>query len=124
MTQSKSETYLKEAMSEGKLIPLVGAGVSMAITDKNNNRIFPSWTELLEKAAEEIDVDERDLIEGFIKRGRLLEAAREARDSITGDLWFNFIRAQFDPKLDECNQNSFDLPKAIWKLSNQIITLN
>ncbi|MBD1559822.1 AAA family ATPase [Vibrio sp. S9_S30] len=124
MLEISHEASLKRAMKEGALLPLVGAGVSMAVKSKQGKAVFPSWTRLLENASEYMDEEDKDFYLGFVRRGRLLEAAKEAKGSIVGETWYEFLEDQFNPDLDTCDQTSFDLARAVWKVSKQIITLN
>jgi hypothetical protein len=74
MSQISSNRYLKEAIENGTLIPLVGAGVSMSIKNKNEDRIFPSWTELLQRAAEQLESEDAKLVNRLVDENMLLEA--------------------------------------------------
>jgi hypothetical protein len=47
---------LKEGLMTGRVIPFVGAGVSIAVTDGTGaNPLFPSWKQLLHCAADCLD---------------------------------------------------------------------
>lgn len=106
------------------MIPLVGAGVSMSIKDKNGTRAFPSWTELLQRAAEKSDPEVAKLLNRLIDAGLLLKSAEKAKEHLIGNRWFEFLESQFDPDLNCLDQNSFELPTALWKISSRLITLN
>lgn len=116
--------YLISALKSNSLLPLVGAGVSMSVTDKSGKRLFPSWSELFGNAVKEIEGEDAEFISMLVKRNKLLEAAKESKKYLKGERWFQFLTKQFDPNLNECEQNSLALPKAVWGLSSQIITLN
>ena len=62
---------LQQALSSKKIIPLVGAGVSMSIKDKNGNPVFPSWKDLLLSAAEKLKSEQ------FTNKAKLVEAFSE-----------------------------------------------
>ncbi|MDT3319968.1 SIR2 family protein [Shewanella sp. SP1S2-4] len=124
MSSIASNSYLKTAITTGKLIPLVGAGVSMSIKDDNRNRVFPSWVELLQNAASELEPDVAVLINRLIDAGYLLKAAEKAKEHLKGERWFTFLESQFDPNLESLDQSSFELPVALWQLSSRLITLN
>ncbi|WP_022942814.1 SIR2 family protein [Psychromonas hadalis] len=119
---------LIDALKNNEIIPVVAAGVSMSIRDKQGNRIFPSWEELLLKAADKLklenDIPNATLVTTFLEMKNYKEAAKYAYTGLKGPLWKAFIEEQFKPKLDNLDASSASLPKAIWKLSNQIITLN
>ncbi|MDZ7820218.1 MAG: hypothetical protein U5K55_17190 [Aliarcobacter sp.] len=46
------EEELKRLISENKVIPFVGAGVSKDVKDKDNKAVFLTWKELLENFIE------------------------------------------------------------------------
>ena len=48
---------LIDALSSRDVIPFVGAGVSLAVTDAAGAPLFPSWSELLTRAAERLRAD-------------------------------------------------------------------
>jgi hypothetical protein len=119
---------LLTAVNEKRLIPVIGAGVSLSILSNDNRSIFPSWRGLLELAAKRIsDENKADTADGLlsmIKLGRYQMAAELARDGLTGRLWGNFFKENFLLKKEELRTESLALPKAIWTLSNRVITLN
>lgn len=110
------------------LLPIIGAGVSMSIKDIDNETIFPSWKGLLEDAAEKIrnenDIENAILVETFLRKNDYQEAAKYAYEGLKNGLWHNFIKEKFDPDLSTLDPMSSGLSKAIWKISNKIITLN
>ncbi|MDP5212298.1 SIR2 family protein [Pseudoalteromonas tunicata] len=124
MSSIASNTSLKTAITTGKLIPLVGAGVSMSIKDNNGNSVFPSWVKLLQNAAMQLNTEDAELVNQAIDAGMLLEAAQEAKKHLIGNRWYLFLESQFNPDLIKCDSSSFELPKALWQLSNRFITLN
>ncbi|MGZ4967949.1 MAG: SIR2 family protein [Methylobacter sp.] len=119
---------LLDAIKSKRLIPIVGAGVSKSIKNKQGELVFPSWTELLRLAAEELKKQAEDqnaqLVEIFLNKQDYQQAARYAYGGLKGPHWFRFFNSQFAPDFDFLDLDSASLPKAIWQLSNQIITLN
>ena len=119
---------LKSALSSKNILPLVGAGVSMSIKYKNGKSVFPSWEGLLRDAAKKLksegESDKAILVETFLKMHDYQKAAEYAYEGLKNGHWHSFIQEKFDVDLDSLDEKSADLPKAIWKLSNQIITLN
>lgn len=124
MSSIASNAYLKTAITTGKLIPLVGAGVSMSIKDNNGDSVFPSWIKLLQNAAMLLNTEDAELVNQAIEAGMLLDAAQEAKKHLLGNRWYQFLESQFNPDLIKCDSSSFELPKALWQLSNRFITLN
>jgi len=119
---------LHDAIKLKRLIPIVGAGVSRSIKNIQGAQVFPSWNELLELAANELkrqaENNKAQLVESFLKEPDYQQAAKYAYEGLKGSNWTTFFKSQFDPELDSLNPSSASLPKAIWRLSNQIITLN
>ncbi len=119
---------LREAINSRRLIPIVGAGVSKSIKNKQGDPVFPSWVELLKLAATELRDQTEDnkasLVENLLIEQDYQQAAKYAYEGLKGSNWYKFFKSQFDPEFDSLDPSSASLPKAIWQLSNQIITLN
>ena len=119
---------LLNALQSNNLIPVIGAGVSMSLTDKAGKNIFPSWRELLSHAADELEHVETgkltNVIRAMLDLGEFQQAAKYARQGLHGKLWAQFFRKHFDEPLNRISEDSKTLPKAIWGLSNRIVTLN
>ena len=119
----------KTRLNERKVIPFVGAGVSMSVKDKNGNKLFPSWKELLEKAVEELKNDspaDANIVDGFLNRQNpdYLRAAKYAREGFAIG-WNNFLDRQFNPDRNMVEESSLETAKLIWQLgSSLIITTN
>ncbi len=118
---------LKDKLSEGKVIPFVGAGVSMAVKEKGTaNRLFPSWKELLERAANQLDAeqntDDAVLVRSFLKirKPKYLEAASHASE-VLGPKWFSFLKEQLDHRRDQADDESLRLAEAIWALGSLLL---
>ncbi|MGA2597927.1 MAG: hypothetical protein ABSH09_13165, partial [Bryobacteraceae bacterium] len=71
---SNMPASLIEALRRHEVIPFVGAGVSLAVTDLNGTRLFPTWRELLERAAERLRA------EGLAKKANRTQAELEDDD--------------------------------------------
>ncbi len=119
---------LLRAVQDNTCIPVVGAGVSMSLTDEAGERIFPSWGELLAHAADELDHAGQGKLANGIRAMLALEdfqqAAKYARQGLQGSMWSQFFRKHFEEPLAKISENSKTLPKAIWGLGNRILTLN
>ncbi|MGZ8190872.1 MAG: tetratricopeptide repeat protein [Methylococcaceae bacterium] len=121
-------SQLKTSLQNGLAIPFIGAGVSMSVKNKDGNALFPSWKNLLEQAAKRLEVegksDEAAIVNGFVKTNRLLDAAKEAKQAL-GASWFDFLKQQFDHKMDDATTDSLELARRAWNLgSNLVITTN
>ncbi len=123
---------LKNKLANGQVIPFVGAGVSMSVMQKTDpsKRLFPSWKELLLKAAEKLTTESKEpnsqIVKGFlgISPPDYYSAAEHARKGL-GSLWYDLLKEQIDRSENDADQASLEFPKSLWKLnSNLIITTN
>ena len=125
---TKLPKSLTDAAEAGTLLPIVGAGVSMSIKNTDGDFVFPSWKVLLKRAAAELDEqneeDQATMVRIHLKRGHYQKAATDSYNGLKGTPWTQFFKKQFDPKLADLDITTADLPKAIWQLGGQIITLN
>lgn len=116
---------LETGLKQGKIIPFVGAGVSMAVRTKAGNQpLFPSWPALLTAAAqrlrEESKPAEAGIVEGFVKTNRLLDAAKEAKDALAAN-WCDFLKSQLDKTRDQADDASLELARRVWRLGSQLV---
>lgn len=131
-----SETSIPETLArrlrERKVIPFVGAGLSMSVLRRNTSeRLYPSWNELLKRAAERLEAEKKpsyanavlSLLEIGLETGKsehYLAAARHAHDGL-GPNWYDFLREQFDHNREEVDDGSLELARLIWRLGSQIV---
>lgn len=119
---------LKVKIKERRLVPVVCAGVSMAVKNKEGQNVFPSWPVLLERAAKiahsENKIPLANAINAMIPLNKLQQAAELAKEALIGGSWNTFLEEQFDVDLEQLDNSSSSLQKALWKLSNRHITLN
>ncbi len=85
---------LLKVFQDKNLIPVVGAGVSMSLTDEEGNRIFPSWVELLNHAADALREEGNEtfanVIISMLAVNDFQQAASYARKGLKGGLWSQF----------------------------------
>lgn len=122
---------LEQLVAEGKVIPFVGAGVSMSVLDRKTKRpLFPGWRQLLERAATRLE-GERDkrkasyasVVSGLLGVGgsdNYLEAARHAREGL-GASWYGFLKAQLNPPRQSADDESLETARAVWELGSQLV---
>lgn len=100
----------------------------MSLKDKSGERIFPSWVELLEQAAKELEDGGEEKLSKAIKATLDVEdfkqAAKYARQGLKGALWTQFFSKQFEDPLGRICEKSMALPIAIWGLADRVVTLN
>ncbi len=120
---------LVEALRARRVVPFVGAGVSRAVVRKGagaQGPLFPSWSELLVRAADALDLDGRPgeamAIRGQLKKSKpdYLLAAKEARDGL-GARWTDFLKNEIDLLLDDAAPESFRLATALWRLGSPLL---
>ena len=112
---------LRNRLHEGKVIPFVGAGVSMAVTERDSGgkRLFPSWNQLLLRAADRLGKEGKapfaDAVGGLIGIGDYLDAAKRARQGLAAN-WFDFLKEQFDHHPVQAADESLGLARGVWGL--------
>ena len=115
---------LVKALGDGTLIPFVGAGVSRAVTNAAGVYLFPTWRELLLRAAERLKADglatKASRVTATLEDGDYLDAARVARDAMDAG-WFDFLRAQFDPPPALARPESLELARLVWRLGSPLV---
>lgn len=116
--------FLRKSLANSEVIPLIGAGVSMSVKMKEGGKAFPSWSELLCNAADELEGKDSEVVKLQVEREKLQRAAQEAQELLSGRPWFEFLNSQFSIDFTQLDDSCKALPKAIWKLSNRVVTLN
>jgi tetratricopeptide (TPR) repeat protein len=119
---------LERSLLSGKVIPFVGAGVSMAVKRKDTeHRVFPSWRELLERAADRLRSEHKDsyakAVQSLVelnKPDEYLSAAKFAKEQL-GQVWFPFLNEQLNPSRELVDDNSLSLARSIWTLGSRLV---
>jgi tetratricopeptide (TPR) repeat protein len=118
---------LKKRLREGKVIPFVGAGVSMSVRVRGGGPLFPSWREMLEKAVLRLEAEGNEghagLVRNFLnlKSPNYLEAARYACEGMGESVWFDFLKGQLDKSPKSATTESLELAKAVWNLGSRLV---
>jgi tetratricopeptide (TPR) repeat protein len=127
MTTLNIPQTLQDRLRERKVIPFVGAGVSMAVRNKHTNQpLFPSWKQLLLLAADRLDNEvkhnEASVIRALLNVNRpdYLYAAKQARDGLNA-AWYKFLEHHIDVSYDEVTDESLALAQAIWRLNSLLV---
>ena len=121
--------YLQEFIREGKVIPFVGAGVSMTVRRRDDGaRCYPSWWDLLDRAAQRLDQESKAQVAAQIRTlleaGDYMGASTRARTALRSN-WYRFLKSQFSFRREQIADDSLALARAIWGIgSNLIITTN
>jgi hypothetical protein len=123
-----SPTLLTNLPKEVKLLPVIGAGVSMSLKSHAGQPLFPSWTAVLQRAADELlkigKVKPSGAICSMIEYEMYQEAADIAKKAFVGKSWGDFLNSVFDIAPNEIDPDTKALPEAIWGVSRRVITLN
>jgi hypothetical protein len=102
--------------------------VSMSLRHKSGENLFPSWPELLERAASKLVTENKSdfatAIRSMVQLKKYQDAANLAREGLVGSLWNKLFSEVFDVNSDDIDVDSLALPKAIWELSDRVVTLN
>ncbi|HEY0173285.1 MAG TPA: tetratricopeptide repeat protein [Pyrinomonadaceae bacterium] len=119
---------LRQRLREGKVIPFVGAGVPMSVRGREGGEpLFPSWREMLERAAGRLEGDGDEVRAGLVrnflslKPPKYLEAAQYAREGMGASDWYDSLRAQLDKSPESAAPESLELAKAVWKLGSRLV---
>lgn len=120
---------LVKAIKEGRLVPFVGAGVSMSLRYADGKAVFPSWEGLIWGMANRLEREgqpQAALVKAHLTQPvpDLLEAARYARKGLGGQ-WVEVLEEAFEPDLSGFSLGALALPQAVWGLgSNLVVTTN
>ena len=119
---------LKAAVRNGKVVPFVGAGVSLNVTQVlNGNRVrFPSWKEFLESVLLQIDQNggRTAAAREMLAEGRYEDAALDARKKFESSEWYRLLRNAFYRPV-EPEPEGLELAESLWRLgSDLVITTN
>ncbi|MBY5394645.1 hypothetical protein HFN01_07375 [Rhizobium leguminosarum] len=120
---------LLKAVREQKVIPFIGAGLSSSIKDREGARIFPSWPELLNLAAERLvgegKADDANLVTSLVRKNKLVDAATNADQYLGRVQWLEFLKETFDRTCDHADPATLGLLYQVWTLgSNLVMTTN
>lgn len=120
---------LEIALAEGKVIPFVGAGLSLGVRDASGDPLFPGWAELLHRAAEMLRAEGKagaaKAVEGLVDGEELLDAAKHAAKGLQPARWQEFLKSQFDRVYTDADPASLTVARLVWELgSNLILTTN
>jgi tetratricopeptide (TPR) repeat protein len=126
MTTPSIPQTLQDRLRQRKLIPFVGAGVSMAVKRSDGTRLFPSWKQLLMSAADRLDQETKGKEAAAIRA--LLEldepdylyAAQQSRKAL-GAVWYEYLSNQIDLSRADVADDSLALARAIWELNSQLV---
>lgn len=123
------EEELKKLLKSNKVIPFVGAGVSLSIKSKIDKvKMFLTWKELLLKLSDYLEKynkkDEADLIRLSlkVKKNNYLQIAGDIKDFFPSDqLFYDTLKNIFDKQSSDIEISSLAFAKSIWNLNQKLI---
>lgn len=111
---------LVEAVREQRVVPFVGAGVSVGV----KRDLFPAWTHLLQNIVgsmeeEGIDTKEVERVRGLVQAGELVLAAETALRALGPYVFHRFLRKSYrQPRPPDAN---LDVVRALWALRPPLV---
>jgi hypothetical protein len=121
---------LREALRTRCVHPVVGAGVSRTVRTLDGAPAFPTWAQLLERAAQRLDEEARPgapVVRALVglPEPRYAEAREHAVTQLGRTLWIRLLEECFDRGRTDIDARSLAIPQAIWTLgSNLVLTTN
>lgn len=118
------EEKLKKLISENKVIPFVGAGVSKDVKFKDGRKAFVGWRELLERFIPEIsDKPQAEVIKALLNvtPTDYLEVADKIEKYLSTKEFNEVLKATFTVDYNDIDETTYALAKAIWELDTRII---
>ncbi len=118
------EEELKRLISENKVIPFVGAGVSKDVKYKNGEKVFVNWKELLIKLNEKVsNENKKNGISSFLKDDDIdyLQIADMIEKELSTTEFNKTLKEIFDIDFNEIDNSTLELAKTIWELNCKLI---
>jgi tetratricopeptide (TPR) repeat protein len=118
------EEELRRLISENKVIPFVGAGVSKDVKYKNDEKAFVNWKELLIKLNEKVsNENKKNGISSFLKDDDIdyLQIADMIEKELTTTEFNKTLKEIFDIDFNEIDISTLELAKTIWELNCKLI---
>jgi len=122
---TKIPRSLEDGLRDGRVVPFVGAGVSMAV-EGGGGRIFPSWKQLLLDGAARLEWEGKNATANVVRAlveddpPDYLQAAQKLRDKL-GPLWGAFLKDAIDVSRAEVADGSLALAQAVWRLGSRLV---
>src|SRR5436305_13241691 len=115
---------LEDGLRDGRVIPFVGAGVSMAVERVGGGRLFAGGKQLLLDGAARVEREGKsaNLVRALVENDPpyYLQAAQELRDKL-GPLWGAFLKDAIDVSRAEVADGSLALAQAVWRVGSRLV---
>ncbi|MBY0541540.1 MAG: SIR2 family protein [Campylobacterales bacterium] len=118
------EEELKRLISENKVIPFVGAGVSKDVKDKDNKTIFLTWKELLENFVEIMPTEKKkNVIRALLddEPVNYLEVADKIEDALDKSKFNDTLKNSFNVDYNNIDTETLALAQSIWNLDSKLV---
>jgi tetratricopeptide (TPR) repeat protein len=120
---------LIHALQTGKVVPFVGAGVSMAVKKREDTSqsLFPSWKGFVEILAKDLEDQDKANEAAYVRASiniespKYLEAMQHAKLKLGERDWYRTIDQSFNKLEGDADKDSLKLARLIWQLSNNLI---
>lgn len=116
---------LVERFQANRVVPFVGAGVSMSVSSRaDNTNLFPSWKQLFERAVDRLMQEKKapyaQLVKSLLEIEPVdyLRIAEYAQKGL-GPVWFTFLKEQFDHRRELASNDSLALARELWQLGGK-----
>ncbi|MFM7164378.1 MAG: SIR2 family NAD-dependent protein deacylase, partial [Planctomycetaceae bacterium] len=121
-SSSEFDPTLLQAISQRRLVPFVGAGVSVGVNKPRAKKKFLTWTELLTKLALTLSSKKKSAPAKFVKAAvEAKEWSMAAETALTHLGKSDFTRCVVDAVSVPRDCWDLSLPKAIWKLNPRVV---
>lgn len=116
---------LKKHYCEGRLIPFIGAGISMSVTWEEGGKLKtgPSWAELVNQAARELEFELPDLLRVRGTDIQILEYFKRKKNGETQSLK-NWLLKSMQPPEEALKKSPIHRELALLRKCNLIYTTN
>lgn len=118
------EEELKRLISENKVIPFVGAGVSKDVKYKNGEKAFVNWKELLEILNTKVPEEPtKNYIKHCIDTKKIdyLQIADMIENELSEHDFNKELKEIFNIDLSLIDEKTLELAKTIWELNSKLI---
>lgn len=116
---------LREAINQGKVLPVVGPLISRAAIRSNGKRLVPTLDGFLTAAAQRLAEERQEAtakrVYAELKGARYEEAIATARSGFLGALWEDFLEDQLDPERAGIVGPSLAAARAVWHYSDSLL---
>lgn len=116
---------LKRRIKEKKVIPFVGAGVSISVKNKDGLDIFPNWEELLINLNSKItDKKQQNVVNSLLELKEdnyYLDVADRIEKYLPKNIFNKKLKETFDIDFNNIDESTLSLARVIWELDLKLV---